>query len=135
MPLDAGLIRLMHRDREVRRTPHRIDAVTGRYDLPQRWYHLKAEVLGVDRLADHDRNSSVAETNQHVPWGDAKATVRDAYASFSDELAGIVDRFYDEGWLDAPVREGKRGGRSAPAPCRPITLMCSSTRPPRPSMC
>ena len=36
--------------------------------------------------------------------------VRDAYASFSDELASVVDRFLDEGWIDAPVRPGKRGG-------------------------
>ena len=27
----------------------------GRYDLPQRWYRLKAGLLGVDRLADYDR--------------------------------------------------------------------------------
>ncbi|GJM38859.1 MAG: oligoendopeptidase F [Acidimicrobiales bacterium] len=87
-----------------------IEAVVSRYDLPQRWYRLKAQVLGVERLADYDRGSSVAETNQHVPWETAKATVRDAYASFSDELASIVDRFYDEGWIDAPVRDNKRGG-------------------------
>lgn len=87
-----------------------VEAVVSRYDLPQRWYRLKAQVLGVDRLADYDRGSSVAETNQHVPWETAKSTVRDAYASFSDELAAIVDRFYDENWIDAPVRDNKRGG-------------------------
>ena len=164
MPLDAGLSRLMHPDRAVRKTAADavtaglepglrnrafvfntllaekstedrlrnyptwitawnqgneatdasvdalVEAVVGRYDLPQRWYALKAKVLGVDRLADYDRGSSVAETNVHVPWNDAKATVRDAYASFSPELANIVDRFYDEGWIDAPVRDNKRGG-------------------------
>jgi len=164
LPLDAGLSRLMHPDREVRKTAAEavtaglepglrnrafvfntlladkssddrlrdyptwitawnqgneasdasvdalVEAVVGRYDLPQRWYALKARVLGVEKLADYDRGSSVAETNVHVPWDDAKATVRDAYASFSPELAEIVDRFYDEGWIDAPVRENKRGG-------------------------
>ena len=40
-----------------------VDAVVARYDLPQRWYALKARVLGLERLADYDRSSSVAETD------------------------------------------------------------------------
>ena len=45
-----------------------------------------------------------------MPWDEATTIVRDAYASFSDELAAVVDRFLDEGWIDAPTRPGKRGG-------------------------
>ena len=37
-----------------------VEAVRSNYDLPQRWYRLKAELLGVDRLADYDRMASVA---------------------------------------------------------------------------
>ncbi len=87
-----------------------VDAVVARYDIPQRWYRLKADVLGLDRLADYDRSASVAATDRHIGWDEATATVRDAYASFSGELAGVVDRFLTEGWIDAPVRPGKRGG-------------------------
>ena len=32
-----------------------IGAVRARYDLPQRWYALKAKVLGIPDLADYDR--------------------------------------------------------------------------------
>ena len=32
-----------------------LEAVRSNYDLPRRWYRLKAELLGVDRLADYDR--------------------------------------------------------------------------------
>ena len=38
-----------------------LEAVRASYDLPQRWYRLKAELLGVDRLADYDRMASVAD--------------------------------------------------------------------------
>ena len=34
----------------------------------------------------------------------------DAYESFSPELARIAERFFEEGWIDAPVRPGKRPG-------------------------
>ncbi len=87
-----------------------VDAVTARYDIPQRWYRLKAGVLGIDRLADYDRNASVAATKATIGWDEATDIVRDAYASFSPELAEVVGRFLDEGWIDAPVRPGKRGG-------------------------
>ena len=87
-----------------------VAAVVGRYDIPQRWYALKARVLGVERLADYDRMASVAAASTQVGWAEGTAVVRDAYASFSPELAGIVGRFIDEGWIDAPLRPGKRGG-------------------------
>ena len=87
-----------------------VDAVVARYDIPRRWYRLKAGVLGLDRLADFDRNASVAETDRHIGWDEATTIVRDAYASFSDDLATVVDRFLTEGWIDAPTRPGKRGG-------------------------
>ena len=87
-----------------------VRAVVGRYDIPQRWYRLKARVLGIDRLADYDRMAAVAEGQQQVGWTEAVAVVRDAYASFSGELADIVGRFVDERWIDAPVRPGKQPG-------------------------
>src|SRR5918998_5755519 len=38
-----------------------VDAVKRRYDLPQRWYRLKAQLLGLDRLADFDRMAAVTD--------------------------------------------------------------------------
>jgi oligoendopeptidase F len=87
-----------------------VDAVVDNYSIAQRWYTLKAQVLGIDRLADYDRMASVAATEREVGWEEGTRIVRDAYASFSPELAGIVDRFIDESWIDAPLRPGKRGG-------------------------
>ena len=64
-----------------------VDSVVARYDIPQRWYTLKAKILGVDRIADYDRMASVATAESHVPWSVATETVTDAYSSFSGELA------------------------------------------------
>ena len=90
-----------------------VDAVVDSYSIAQRWYKLKAQVLGLDRLADYDRMASVASADRDVPWSEGTSIVRDAYASFSPELADIVGRFIDESWIDAPVRPGKRGGAFA----------------------
>ncbi|WP_394935748.1 M3 family oligoendopeptidase [uncultured Ilumatobacter sp.] len=95
-----------------------IAAVVSNYSLPQRWYRLKAEVLGIDKLADYDRMASVADTEQEFSWDEGVDIVRDAYNSFSPELADVIGRFLDEPWIDAPVRPGKRGGAFA-APVTP----------------
>lgn len=87
-----------------------IDSVVARYDIPQRWYALKAKILGVDRIADFDRMASIATAETKVGWSSATEMVIDAYSSFSGELAGIVQRFLRESWIDAPATPGKRGG-------------------------
>ncbi len=85
-------------------------AVRARYELPRRWYRLKAQMLGLDRLADYDRMAAVTQEDENVPWPEAKRVVLDAYAAFSDELGAVVRRFFDERWIDGPVRTAKRAG-------------------------
>ncbi len=87
-----------------------VQAVVSRYDICQRWYGAKAEALGVERLADYDRAASVADSETRVTWSEGSQIVRDAYRSFSPDLADTVDRFIDDGWIDAPNRPGKRPG-------------------------
>ncbi len=87
-----------------------VEAVQGRYEIARRWYRLKAQLLGLDRLKDYDRMAAVSDAEETVPWKDAKVLVQDSFTSFSDELGALVGRFFDESWVDAPVRPGKRGG-------------------------
>jgi oligoendopeptidase F len=88
-----------------------VDAVRESYEIPRRWYRLKARLLGLDRLADYDRMASVgSEEERRYDWDEAKDIVLSSFADFSDVLADGARRFFDEEWIDAPVRPGKRGG-------------------------
>jgi oligoendopeptidase F len=87
-----------------------LSAVRARYDVPRRWYELKARLLGLDRLADYDRMAAVTGEEARYAWPEARELVLDCYAGFSDDLGRLTRRFFDERWIDAPVREGKRGG-------------------------
>jgi oligoendopeptidase F len=87
-----------------------IEAVRGRFELPRRWYRLKAELLGLDRLADYDRMAAVTSEDVHVAWGDARDLVHEAYTGFSPELGRIVGGFFDGPYIDAPIRPNKRNG-------------------------
>jgi len=87
-----------------------VDAVQGRNSIAQRWYALKARLLGIDRLADYDRMASVADVDNEIGWHAARELVLDAYSSFSPELADTAMKFFDGRWIDAPARPGKRPG-------------------------
>jgi oligoendopeptidase F len=87
-----------------------IEAVRGRYDIPQRWYTLKASLLGIDRLADFDRSAPVSGEDTSFSYGEARELVLDAYSAFSPTAADVARRFFEEHWIDAPPRPNKRGG-------------------------
>jgi oligoendopeptidase F len=86
------------------------EAVRGRYDVPQRWYALKARLLGLDRLRDYDRWAPVVADDQRFTFGQARELVLEAFAAFSTELGVVARRFFTERWIDAPVRPHKRPG-------------------------
>ncbi len=87
-----------------------IEAVRNRYEIPRRWYRLKARLLGLERLADYDRMAAVTEDEVTFPFAQAREIVLDCYSSFSPELGDVARRFFDERRIDAPVRPAKRGG-------------------------
>ena len=87
-----------------------VDAVVGRYDVVQRYYTLKARILGLDRLSFYDRMAPLDEDTTQVGWEEATELVRNAFSDFSGETGEVIDRFFEQSWIDAPPREGKRPG-------------------------
>jgi oligoendopeptidase F len=87
-----------------------VDATVSRYDVPQRYYRLKARLLGLDRIAYFDRFAPVAEESVRTSWDEARRVVVEAYSAFAEEAGEIVDGFFERRWIDAPVREDKRTG-------------------------
>ncbi|MEP3276780.1 MAG: M3 family oligoendopeptidase [Stappiaceae bacterium] len=92
-----------------------VSAVRSAYPrLSHRYYALKAKWLGMDKLAYWDRNAPLPTADTRViPWSEAQKTVLDAYEQFSPEMAEIAGRFFENGWIDAPVRPGKAPGAFA----------------------
>ncbi|MET3856124.1 M3 family oligoendopeptidase [Rhizobium sp. OAE497] len=82
--------------------------------LSHRYYSMKAKWLGMDQMNFWDRNAPLPETsNAVISWNEAKDTVLSAYGNFAPEMAAIAKRFFDEEWIDAPVRPGKAPGAFA----------------------
>jgi oligoendopeptidase F len=87
-----------------------IDAARNRFDIPQRWYRLKAKLLGLERIADYDRSAPLLGEEITFGYGESRDLVLETYTAFSPEAGAVARRFFDEQWIDAPVRPNKRGG-------------------------
>lgn len=87
-----------------------VDAVTSRYDIVERYYRVKKRLLGVDRLYEWDRYAPIAETERMISWDEARELVLGSYQRFSSRAGSLVGEFFERGWIDAPVLDGKQGG-------------------------
>jgi oligoendopeptidase F len=87
-----------------------VEAIVGRYDIPQRYYALKARLLGLPRLADYDRFAPLQEVPGTIAWEDARELVLESFTDFSPTAGDVVGRFFERDWIDAAVRPGKMLG-------------------------
>ena len=87
-----------------------VAAIVARYDIPQRFYALKARLLGLPRLADFDRFAPLQEVGGTIAWDDARELVLESFAGFSPLAGDIIGRFFERSWIDAALRPGKMLG-------------------------
>jgi oligoendopeptidase F len=92
-----------------------VSAVQAAYPkLSHRYYALKAKWFGKKSLPHWDRNAPLPEVKMRtIAWPEARDTVLSAYGAFSPVMAKIAERFFDDRWIDAPVRPGKAPGAFA----------------------
>ncbi|MEL6968030.1 MAG: M3 family oligoendopeptidase [Pseudomonadota bacterium] len=92
-----------------------VAAVQARFPaISHRYYAMKAQWLGMEQLNHWDRNAPLPSVEQTpIPWDTARDTVLEAYGGFSPSMASIAKVFFDENWIDAPVRPGKSPGAFA----------------------
>ncbi|MDQ0316803.1 M3 family oligoendopeptidase [Amorphus orientalis] len=92
-----------------------VSAVQDAYPrLSHRYYAMKAKWLGKDQLEYWDRNAPLPDADDRIiPWTEARDQVLTAYGSFSPDMAALAERFFENGWIDAPPRPGKAPGAFA----------------------
>lgn len=90
-----------------------ISTVQNSYPLVQRYYRLKAKLLGLEKLADYDRYAPLLKTETSISWNQAKEIVLDSFGAFDSRIKDITAKFFDNNWIDAAIRPGKRSGAYA----------------------
>ncbi|MEW9919480.1 M3 family oligoendopeptidase [Marimonas sp. MJW-29] len=89
-------------------------AVNAYPKLSHRYYELKRQWLGLDRMQVWDRNAPLPmEDPRIVDWPSARKIVMDAYTAFDPRMGELATPFFDKGWIDAAVKPGKAPGAFA----------------------
>lgn len=87
-----------------------ITATERHHGTVHRYYALKKRLLGLDELFDYDRYAPIFSEQPDYDWPNACRIVRESYERFSPKAGAIVEEFFEKKWIDASLREGKRGG-------------------------
>jgi oligoendopeptidase F len=80
------------------------------FDMVEEYYNLKKKLLRLKRFYDYDRYAPIDTENKTIDYKAGKQIILDSFADFSSRLSDIAREFFDENWIDAEIREGKRGG-------------------------
>jgi oligoendopeptidase F len=82
--------------------------------IAHRYYKIKAKWFKKKSLMYWDRNAPLPFQSQSIySWKDARHIVSDAYSNFDQRAGNIVNKFFDNSWIHAPVKLGKSPGAFA----------------------
>ncbi len=85
-------------------------SVSGRFDIPVRFYRLKAAMLGVKRLKYHERNIPYGVIGRRFSYAASCGMLRKVLRELDGEFAAIFGSFTGNGQIDVYPRKGKAGG-------------------------
>ncbi len=101
--LDAGRI-----DRKTLKAM--LGAMEASFPMFRRYFKAKAKKLGKEKLAWWDLFAPMGKTDKVYSFEEARDFVLENFGRFSPDLQAFAKRAFDNRWIDAEQRDGKRGG-------------------------
>ncbi|MGC1379081.1 MAG: M3 family oligoendopeptidase [Anaerolineales bacterium] len=87
-----------------------LDVVRQNTGIFQRFFKVKARLLGMERLRRYDIYAPVSKSEKTYAFNDAVNQVFDSFNQFDPKFGALAKRVFDENHLDSEVRKGKRDG-------------------------
>ena len=87
-----------------------LESCVKNYGIVEEYYNVKKKLLGLKKMYDYDRYAPILSEDKTVKYDEAKKIILEAFGYFSPKMAQIAKMFFDKNWIDAELREGKRGG-------------------------
>ncbi|GFN32075.1 M3 family oligoendopeptidase [Paenibacillus xylaniclasticus] len=75
-----------------------------------RYLERKAKLLGVPKLDWHDVEAPIGSATKIVPFDEAAAFIIERFRQFSPQMAEFAEVAFQDGWIEAEDRAGKRPG-------------------------
>jgi pepF/M3 family oligoendopeptidase len=86
-----------------------LTAMENSFPMFRRYFNHKAKLLGKEKLAWWDLFAPVGKTGR-VTFEEAREFILANFEKFSPELKVFSQRAFENHWIDAEMRDGKRGG-------------------------
>ena len=87
-----------------------LGAMKDSFPMFERYFKYKAKLLGKKKLAWWDLSAPMGKTDKVYSWKEARDFIVSNFNKFSPELGIFAKRAFDNNWIDAEQRDGKRGG-------------------------
>ncbi|MEJ8554606.1 M3 family oligoendopeptidase [Tepidibacter sp. Z1-5] len=87
-----------------------MDAIKESLPMFRKFYNKKAKMLGHYKLPFYDLFAPVGEFDKQYTYEEARDYIVENFKTFSNELSNFADNAFENNWIDAKPREGKRGG-------------------------
>ncbi|HMA58678.1 MAG TPA: M3 family oligoendopeptidase [Halanaerobiales bacterium] len=109
---DSPLAEALHDSRLKKETLDALmAAIEEKLPLFREFYKTKAEILGHDKgLPFYDLFAPLGEKEMEFSYQEAKNFILANIEDFSQEMADLYKNAFENQWIDAEPREGKRGG-------------------------
>jgi pepF/M3 family oligoendopeptidase len=87
-----------------------LGAMQASFPMFRKYFGHKASLIGKEKLAWWDLFAPVGKVDKTYTFEQARDFILDQFAKFSPELSTFASRAFENSWIDAEMREGKRGG-------------------------
>jgi len=87
-----------------------LSAMKDSFPMFRKYFTAKAKKLGKEKLAWWDVYAPVGKTGKVYSFEEARDFIVENFSKFSQDLAALAQRAFDNNWIVAEQREGKRGG-------------------------
>jgi len=87
-----------------------LGAMQASFPVFRKYFHAKAKRLGKERLAWWDLFAPAGRSEKTYTFDEARAFIVANFEGFSPELAAFARTAFENRWIDAEPRQGKRGG-------------------------
>ena len=87
-----------------------LGAMKDSFPMFRKYFKHKAKLIGKEKLAWWDIMAPMGKADKVYSFEEARDFIVENFNKFSPELGAFAKRAFDNNWIDAEQRDGKRGG-------------------------
>lgn len=106
-PYDATFLSNENTEKEILAL---VKAVKDHYSISHKFYNVKKNLLGLEKLTYADRSAEYGESSKEFSFEESVEIIRNNYSKLGSKYESILDKFMEKGQIDVFPKQNKEGG-------------------------